>query len=464
MNTYPASTDYFKAVQFPAQAFTLDSLRRAEFASDGLGLPMLAMGTSAVVFHAAVEKAPSALRCFIRSDASSRERYAALGEFLRTHDLKPYVTATTWIDAAIKVNEASWPVLQMEWIEGRTLDQYVGFLATRSDTAGLAMLADQWREMIAVLQQAELAHGDLQHDNVLVDQDGHLRLVDFDGVWIPALAGESAPTESGHHNYRHPQHSGAAAWGRWLDTFPALVIYLSLLALSKDQGLWHFYNSDNLLFQKADFVSPRETPIWEHLQALGDSEVARLAGRLADCCDPRWVASKSLEMTIEPAWWEIQGSPLPPRGTPAAVLHVPGTGDHALSEPPSLPKPPGPSYEATSEPWPSTPARHQPPGLSVPSPGTLPAQPPVQRAGQRPWWEQAAPPSHPVPGAGSANGLAKASAVIVALILAILGVGLVVVTHGVSLLLILTSIAYGTWAWRRANNAPARKTPNPPPR
>jgi eukaryotic-like serine/threonine-protein kinase len=468
MNTYPASTDYFKAVQFPAQAFTLDSLQRAEFASDGLGLPTLAMGTSAVVFHAAVDKAPSALRCFIRSDASSRERYAALGEFLRTHDLKPYVTATTWIDAAIKVNEASWPVLQMEWIEGRTLDQYVGFLATGSEAAGLAMLADRWREMIAVLQRAEFAHGDLQHDNVLVDQDGHLRLVDFDGVWIPALAGEPAPTESGHHNYRHPQHSAAIAWGRWLDTFSALVIYLSLVALSKDQGLWHFYNSDNLLFQKADFVSPRGTRIWEHLEALGDGEVARLAGRLADCCDPRWVASKSLEMTIEPSWWEIQGSTLAPRGMPSAKPLVPAVGDRALSEPPSLPKPPDQSFEACSEPWPSTPAWHQPPGISVSSPGTSPAQPSGQPAGQAPWWEQAAQPGRPVPAQPRSPvpsaGPAKVSSVIVAVILVILGISLIAVTHGVSLLLIAAGAAYGVWARQRANRAAAGKSLKPPQR
>jgi len=417
MNTYPASTDYFKAVQFPAQAFTLDSLQRAEFASDDLGLPTLAMGTSAVVFHAAVDKAPSALRCFVRSDASSRERYASLGEFLRSHDLKPYVTATTWIDGAIQVNEASWPVLQMEWIEGRTLDQYVGFLATGSDTAALAMLADRWREMIDVLQRAEFAHGDLQHDNVLVDQDGKLRLVDFDGVWIPPLAGEPAPTESGHQNYQHPRHNGAIAWGRWLDTFSALVIYLSLVALSKNHELWHFYNSDNLLFQEADFVSPHGTRIWEHLEALGDGEVTQLARRLAECCDPAWAASKSLEMTIEQPWWERQGQ-TPASGLRSAVPLHRRTGAHVSPDSSTLPKPPDLSYEAGSGPWPSMPTGNQLPGTAATSPDAVPAQP----AGPAQWWEQAAQPGGQAPPPAQP---AKARAVvigIVALVLVILAI------------------------------------------
>ena len=54
------------------------------------------------------------------------------------------------------------------------------------------------------MQRAEFAHGDLQHGNVLVDQEGQLRLVDFDSVWIPQLQGQPAPTESGHPNYQPP--------------------------------------------------------------------------------------------------------------------------------------------------------------------------------------------------------------------------------------------------------------------
>src|SRR6266851_4772213 len=260
MNTYPAPTDYFKAVQYPAQAFTMESLRRADFATDRLGLPTLATGSSAVVFHAAVDESPAALRCFIRNDASTRDRYAAFGEYLSSRDLTPHVSATTWLDSAIRVNGATWPVLQMEWIDGRTLDQYIEFLADSANTGALATLAVRWRELITLLQRADFAHGDLQHGNVLVDQEGRLRLVDFDGVWIPALASKAAPTESGHQNYQHPRHHGAGAWGRWLDTFSALVIYLSLVALSKDPGLWQpLYNSKNLLFQQADFLFPFET-------------------------------------------------------------------------------------------------------------------------------------------------------------------------------------------------------------
>ena len=319
MNAFPAAGDYYKAVQAPARCFTVPKLQAAQFVWDSLG-PTLARGSSAVVFQAAVEGRTQALRCYIREDASSRDRYSALDAYLAGHDLSPYVSGTTWLDRAITVNRVTWPVLTMDWIDGRTLNEYVDFLVTGSNAAALTTLAGRWRELVALLQRSEFAHGDLQHGNVMVDQDGQLRLVDFDGVWIPQLAGQSPPTEFGHPNYQHPvQH----VWDRWLDTFSALVIYLSLVALGRDPGLWlALYNSKNLLFAKNDFFPPFKTEAWKQLAALRDPQVDELARKLQECCGPFWVCDRSLEAILEqpaaapalpavPAdqrWWEKPAS------------------------------------------------------------------------------------------------------------------------------------------------------------
>ena len=137
---YPAAGDYYKAVQAPTRSFTVPKLQAAEFVWDSLG-PTLARGSSAVVFQASVEGRPQALRCYIRNDASSRDRYSALNDYLTGHDLKPHVSGTTWLDGAIQVNRATWPVLTMDWIDGRTLNEYVDFLVANSNTAALTTLA-----------------------------------------------------------------------------------------------------------------------------------------------------------------------------------------------------------------------------------------------------------------------------------------------------------------------------------
>ena len=367
------SGDYYKAVQAPARAFTVPKLQTAEFVWDSLG-PTLARGSSAVVFQAAVDGTPQALRCYIRNDASSRDRYSALGDYLARSDLSPYVSGTTWLDGAIRVNRATWPVLQMSWIDGRTLNEYVDFLVTGGNTVALATLATRWREMVELLQGSQFAHGDLQHGNVLVDQEGRLRLVDFDGVWIPQLAGQAPPTEYGHPNYQRP---GLHEWGRWLDTFSALVIYTSLVALSKDPGLWlALYNSKNLLFSRGDFFTPFDTQAWKQLAALRDPQLNELVRRLQECCDPDWVSDRSLEKTLD------QPALAPPPPNPAELRwweKQPATSAARAEQPtqvlPQAPKPPQPS---------------QPPQLSQPS-----------QAPPRPQPSQGMPPATPAAQAAS---------------------------------------------------------------
>jgi len=383
MTTFPVAGDYYKAVQVPGRAFTVPKLQTAQFVWDSLG-PTLARGSSAVVFQATVDGSPQAVRCYIRNDASSRDRYSALGTYLASHDLSPHVSGTIWLDSAIRVNNATWPVLQMGWIDGRTLNEYVDFLVAGSNVAALTTLAAKWRDMVALLQNSKFGHGDLQHGNVLVDQLGQLRLVDFDGVWIPQLAGHSPPTEFGHPNYQRP---GLREWDRWLDTFSAFVIYLSLVALSKDPGLWlALYNSKNLLFSRTDFYAPYETQAWKQLAALRDPQLDELGRRLKECCAADWVSEASLEATLDqrapsPAppspWWKQQpvtsaSSPATPTFTPNPT-YTPAPSPIPSSPAPSSPAGPSPAGPPAAGPWPW----NQEPREARGSQNSLPRPPPL---------------------------------------------------------------------------------------
>lgn len=462
MNAFPAAGDYYKAVQAPARCFTVPTLQAAEFVWDSLG-PTLARGSSAVVFQAAVGGRPQALRCYIREDASSRDRYSALDAYLAGHDLSPYVSGTTWLDGAITVNRATWPVLTMDWIDGRTLNEYVDFLVTGSNTAALATLATRWRELVALLQRSDFAHGDLQHGNVMVDQDGHLRLVDFDGVWIPQLAGQAPPSEFGHPNYQHPlQH----VWDRWLDTFSALVIYLSLVALSKDPGLWlALYNSKNLLFAKNDFFPPFTTEAWKQLAALADPQVDALARKLQECCDPLWVSDRSLEMTLEqpaaapppvpagPRWWENKPAPGP---GPAAAASPSRAWPQTPPPGSSLPAPPplsAPLSTAGTGPMPQLSQQMVPPGDTIwwrlPQPGQAQGQPSPMPRGYAPYPPAPAPPGPPGPRPSAPAARTQTGPVIGAIALA---VGIALLAIGAAdhiVIIVIGGLAAGAWGmWR----------------
>lgn len=293
-----------KAVQRP-ESFTTGELRRCELVPHPLyGIPMPAAGTSAVVFKALIDGEPQALRFFTREDRWSADRYDALQEHFAARGLVDVVAMPSWVHDGITVNGSTWPVVRMQWVDGHPLNKYVDDLVSRGDGRGLRALADAWLELVGRLQRAEFAHGDLQHGNVLVDDRGAMRLVDFDCSWIARFSGWPAPSETGHRNYQ-PENR---PWGRWMDTFSGLVIYTSLLALSKNPTSWHVLNTgENLLFRREDFRPPFNTGAWVHLSGIGDQRLDQLAVRITECCVPNWVATGALADLVAPPalqWWE----------------------------------------------------------------------------------------------------------------------------------------------------------------
>jgi eukaryotic-like serine/threonine-protein kinase len=334
VSQFPDIRAYHTAVQHAATAFTLPALREAQFTQDDWG-PVLASGRSAVVFQAKLRNGSTrAVRCYTRQEASSRQRYAQLAGYVADYQLTAHVADVIWHEQGIELGSQRWPVLEMDWIEGRILDEYVAYLVETSQTSALGTLADRWRELIRTLQEADFAHGDLQHANVIVDDRGQLRLVDLDGVWIPPFSNLSPPDEIGHENYQHPDRTAAAGWGPLGDTFSALVIYLSLVALWKEPGLWMaLYKGDNLIFSQPDFIPPFETDAWKQIARIEDPTVQALAQRLREFCLPGWVPTARLDgllpARVQP-WWEKVG----PAAEAVSIPLVPPT--QTLPEPPPL--------------------------------------------------------------------------------------------------------------------------------
>jgi hypothetical protein len=401
VTAYPSAVDYTLALQEPATAFADPDLRKATFVQGGGWGPYGIAGSSAVVFHATVSGRDYALRCYTREDASTPERYALLDSFVASQGLSKYVGTVTWYKEEVQVKGARWPVLKMEWIAGQLLHEYTAYLADNGNGDALRTLSRRWLDLIDELQRVRFAHGDLQHGNILVDRQKHLRLVDFDSVWIPPLQGQAAPTESGHRSYQLQAGTLQSRWGQYMDTFPGLVIYLALTALAKDTGIWaEFNNGDNMLFEASDFIPPHATGIWDYLAGLGDPEIDRLAAKLKECCAPGWKASKTLQDTLKQTWWESTGAPAPgTTGTGPAKPAKPGT--------PAKPAAPATPFTAPHRQVPSAPVRPATRTGSLPTPPTAPyqsavapqstgagssgARPSATSGSTGPWWAQQQP-------------------------------------------------------------------------
>ena len=119
-------------------------------------------------------------------------------------------------------------------------------------------MADSWVRLVEDIQAAEIAHGDLQHDNVMV-VGNQLVLVDYDGMCVPSLAPADPKKrleqlEFGKPAYQHPARANEKL-GLHLDHFSAWVILVALRAAAADPALYTRFvtqtGNENLLFTPA---------------------------------------------------------------------------------------------------------------------------------------------------------------------------------------------------------------------
>ncbi len=133
----------------------------------------------------------------------------------------------------LKVKGVWYPILKMEWINGESLSTYIEKNLT--NPAAIQSLSQKFIELAKNLEQNSIAHGDLQHGNIIVVGE-EIKLVDYDGMYVPGLDGMLS-NEIGHPNYQHPIRS-EKDFGPYLDRFSEWIIYLSLKAISLDPSLW----------------------------------------------------------------------------------------------------------------------------------------------------------------------------------------------------------------------------------
>jgi hypothetical protein len=208
----------------------------------------------------------------------------------------------------------------MEWVQGESLTKFVSGHLRQPQM--LQSLAEGLVDMSRSLQGAGIAHGDLQHGNILV-VGGQVRLIDYDGMYVPALNGQVSH-EVGHPNYQHPARK-EGDFGPALDNFSVWVIHLSLLALGAQPSLWgQFQGGDEcLLFRRKDFENPGASPVFRALEQSPDPVIQACAAMFKSLL---WLAPLQIPLI----------DTHPPRG--AATSQAPAQGwlqDHVRGAQPT---------------------------------------------------------------------------------------------------------------------------------
>ena len=251
---YPLISEYVDAILSAEDNF--DKLVNLRPVLDDKERPVMSVGNFAVVFKMKDKTNGRlyAVKCFIKDQEGRAERYAKISEELQ-YVSSPYLINVQYLERELFVEtkncaEKEFPVLKMDWIDGKTLDAYI--LTHIHNKYAMQMLFFRFCKMGAWLLTQSFAHGDLKPDNIIVRKDGTMVLVDYDGMYVQTMDGEKA-TEIGSTDFRHPLRTDKN-FNEHIDDFAIASIALSLKTIALDPVLYKTYSAaDRLLFSASDY-------------------------------------------------------------------------------------------------------------------------------------------------------------------------------------------------------------------
>ena len=274
---YPLISEYVRAIQDASN--NLDELAHLVPVQDDHGEPYRSSGAFAVVFKMKDEQTGKcyALKCFTEEQEGRAEAYRQIADELEFVD-SSYITSVKYLEKEIFVDssceEDEFPVLLMDWIDGETMESYIA--ENYQDNYTMAMLCYRFCKMAAWLRSQPFAHGDIKPDNIMVHPDGSLTLVDYDGMFVPAMKGQKSPT-IGTKDFSHPLRT-VNDFDETIDDFALASVALSLKAISLKPSLLDESGvADRLLFSADDYRDLSNSNVVVSLsELLGDTDLRLL--------------------------------------------------------------------------------------------------------------------------------------------------------------------------------------------
>ena len=191
---YPLISDYIESIKSAEDNLNELGYLRPVLGDDGL--PVMTSGNFAVVLKMKDVKTGKfyALKCFTKEQEGRAEAYREITKELENVS-SPYILSIRYLEKELFVDtdqttETEFPVLLMDWVDGKPLDKYL-----RENIESkfiIETLLENFYQLSEWLISQPFAHGDLKPDNILVKSDGTLILVDYDGMYVPAMKGQKS--------------------------------------------------------------------------------------------------------------------------------------------------------------------------------------------------------------------------------------------------------------------------------
>lgn len=273
---YPSRTEIVTAFKNPQVCYKAKELIGGNIFYNKINVIQYAGGYTTVFPFKDKSGKKIAVRCWCADIGDAKKRSSAISDFL-CKEQNQYFVNFNYVENAILIKGELQPVIIMDWVEGKPLKEY---LSDNCDSKSFLNIAEKFKMMVADFHKRKIAHGDLQHGNILVKSDGALVVVDYDSMYIDNLKGMNDVIK-GLPGYQHPSRSQNQYVQPNLDYFSELVIYLSLLIFAENPKLWlNYCDAEDLLFSKEDFSNIKQSTIYKQFQKSSNSAIPSLLKKL----------------------------------------------------------------------------------------------------------------------------------------------------------------------------------------
>lgn len=175
----------------------------------------------------------------------------------------PYFLDFTFEEQGLFVLDRVQPIIVMNWNDSLDLKEFVNNNIDKPKV--LLVVAENFRKMVHIFHENNIAHGDLSHGNIKVNSDLSLLVIDYDSMYVSGLE-DLMDNINGMPGYQHPKRAENLNVHNKLDNFSELVIYLSLLIYSECPELWNkYYATEDFLFSRNDFAYPETSLLLQSL-------------------------------------------------------------------------------------------------------------------------------------------------------------------------------------------------------
>ena len=302
----PNKNDIINAVKNSKIFLKIPSLQGADVKRKLNDQPLFFTGGFNMVFKLTKNDETWALRVWHTGFKQQKDRFRAISNYLELQNL-PYFADFIYDEKGLLVAGEFIDTIRMKWFDYDSLKDYIE--KNLRDKRRLQNLANAFLIMCEDLHKHRISHGDLQHGNILVDNYGNIKLIDYDSVCVPNIAGENELV-TGLRGYQHPSRLNSINKASLkADYFSELIIYLSLCGFAENPELWHKFNvkdTEVLLFSEEDFKNFQYSDVYAELYSI---KSCRIHDLLSVCID---YLSKSSYLDLE-HFQTINDLPNPPR-------------------------------------------------------------------------------------------------------------------------------------------------------